>query len=113
MKKLFSLVFILASLIIFSSCEFEKEYSVRCDVDYVDKISVCEYSKNNERIHIQTLNNPQQGKTYHFTAKTQTERVKLKVEVYGSSEWVQEVFYLDDITEIVINGETLVGNKEP
>ncbi len=113
MKKVFNLVLVLVCLITFSSCEFEKEYTVRSEVNSTAAVtvSVCEYNDKDERVKVNTIENPQKGQDYVFAAKPSVEKVKIYIN--DLNKWVQQVFYIEDGTEIVITGETLVGYSEP
>lgn len=59
------------------------------------------------------------GKGYTFTANERTELVKVYLKIVTNSSdisrWVQQVYYLEKgkNTEIVIDGQTLVGPTEP
>lgn len=111
MKKLLGLVIIIASLISFSSCEsiFETEYTISSSYNIGD-IQIYEYNEDNERVSSKTVY-IFEGYSHTFTAKSSAEKVKIYCEDYG--KWVQQVYYLDDDTEIRLTGNTIIGPYEP
>ncbi|MBR5254896.1 MAG: hypothetical protein IKV46_07675 [Bacteroidales bacterium] len=111
MKKLLSLVIIIASLISFSSCEsiFETEYTIKSSYD-IGKIYIYEYNEDDERVSSNTAY-CYEGTSETFTAKSSAEKVKIYCDYYD--KWVQQVYYLDDDTEIRLTGNTVIGPYEP
>lgn len=116
MKKLLSLILVISSLTLFSSCEgiFGQEYTITGDYYWTgDDLFIYEYNNAEERVGSHTINNLVSGKEYTFTASSNAEKVKIRYYSNGNYSWVRHVFYLDDITEIELNGSTMVGTREP
>jgi len=69
------------------------------------------------RLHLENTQNIfwyfADGQTKQFTAAEDAVKVKLYIDELD--KWVQQVFYLKEggHLDIVINGKTIVGNKEP
>ncbi|MEE0883049.1 MAG: hypothetical protein U0L65_06490 [Bacteroidales bacterium] len=111
MKKLLGLILVISLLTIFSSCEsiFETEYTISSSYNIGD-IQIYEYNEDNEKVSSKTAY-MLKGYSRTFTAVSSAEKVKIYCEDYG--KWVQQVYYLDDDTEIRLSGETIIGNYEP
>ena len=111
MKKLLGLFLVISSLTLFSSCEgiFETEYTISSSYNIGD-IQIYEYNEDNEKVSSKTAY-MLKGYSRTFTAVSSAEKVKIYCEDYG--KWVQQVYYLDDDTEIRLSGETIIGNYEP
>ncbi len=120
MKKI---LFVLAiATMLFAGCSKDDEpsettYTFRCELDTYGMGMDCiifEYNAESEKI----ANNSfecDEGFSKTFTANEKAEKVKIYLELGSSSRWVQQVFYLEKggNTEIVIDGQTKIGNKEP
>ncbi len=84
------------------------------------KVMVFECNDMSEKLHTNTVEKVQEGEKYSFTASSD---MISKIKIYYSKEsflgdshkWVQQVFILnrEGNTNIVINGDTIVGNQEP
>lgn len=111
MKKLLGLILVISSLTLFSSCEgiFETEYTISSSYN-IGEIRIYEYNEDNERVSIKNAY-MYNGNSRTFTAVSSAEKVKIYSEDYG--KWVQQVYYLDDDTEIRLTGNTVIGPYEP
>ena len=120
--KLFTLIALFCVLTL-SSCEKEplpSTYSLTLDMDFYGtvKVMVFECNDMSEKLHANTVEKVQEGEKYSFTASSD---MISKIKIYYSNEsflgdshkWVQQVFILnrEDNTNIVINGDTIVGVK--
>lgn len=118
MKKVSFLLLILSAILCFSSCEQEdlpRKYSIQNNTSFdINELYVCEYNDRGERVYNHTVEYVSRGRIYNFTALNE-DVVKVKIYVEDFDKWIQQVFYLDDegVTKITINGNTLVGYKEP
>lgn len=112
----------LSLALLFSSCEKEdvgtNKYTFRNDYMTSDVI-IFECTSEGHKINSQSINNCEVGKTYTFTAVPQASKLKVYV-TYSvffeeKSKWVQQVYLLDKkaTTSIILDGDTLLGNKEP
>lgn len=61
------------------------------------------------------MENCKTGTKKTFEANEKAEKVKIHITMNSKSSWVQNVFYLEKgkNLDIVINGDVLIGNKEP
>ena len=121
MKKIFGLMLLCVAAIGFSSCEKEETVAIYTfRNDFVNsEVMLFEYTAEGDKINSQTIKNCVKGETYTFVALPQAVKVKAyltySVLFEEKSRWVQRVYLLDKktTTEIVVNGETIIGIKEP
>lgn len=112
MKK--KIIFIVSLLtILFSSCDkvHNRTYLLTNNTGFDGKVFVHEFNDLSESINIQTAFIPS-GKSNIFTPNENAVKIKIYLPEYG--RWVQQVYYLEkDVTEIIIDGKTVVGTREP
>lgn len=125
MKRLLSIASaVLWALILLSSCSKEEKdstYSIICnfDTEISTTIMVFECDNQGNKLANHTIDDVVKGQEYSFTAIPEATRVKIyyKQESFWgtTNRWVQQVFILRsrENTSILIDGNTLVGNKEP
>ena len=85
-----------------------------------DNIKVFEYTEAGDKVGSNTIDSPKAGQSYTVTITSErAEKVKVYLDystMFDSRniKWVQQVFFLDNAnTTINLNGETMIGNKEP
>lgn len=82
-------------------------------------IVLVECDASGSKVLTNILDNPELGKRYVFTANSHSAKIKVKFQYTIISthynDWVQQVFYLEEgeNIDIITDGETIVGNKEP
>lgn len=125
MKHLLSIASaLLLALLLLSSCSKEGKgstYSVICnfDTEISTTIMVFECDDQGNKLTNHTIDDVVKGQEYSFTAIPEATRVKIyyRQETFWgtTNRWVQQVFILRnrENTSIVIDGNTIVGNKEP
>ena len=124
MKKYFGLLAIICFTMIcvgLSSCskdeDDESTYTFTWDTSsyMIDDVYLFEYSEAGDKIASNEVGSPSQGHKYKFTATSRAVKVKVYYEINGKPRWVQQVFYLEKgkNKDIVVNGESMVGSKEP
>ena len=90
----------------------ESTYSLKNDTGMSGTVYVHECNDDNETINIVSgyFSN---GQTKQFTAADGA--VKVKIYIDDLDAWVQQVYYLKEggHLDIVVNGKTVVGRKEP
>ena len=78
-----------------------------------------EYNDKDESVGNNTVDDVQDNYTEVFKANEQAVKVKVQIRMSGgttsSNRWVQQVYYLTKggNTDIKIDGETIIGTKEP
>jgi hypothetical protein len=77
--------------------------------------SVCNTNEIGDRIHTTIIDNAEADVPYSYEAKDNTIKIKVYLKQGNWSRWVQQVYYLDkgNNIDIIITGNTLVGNYEP
>lgn len=113
-------------IVLLSSCTKETTYTFTNNMDYStytiirERYTVLsEYDVKGHIVANNTIESSICGKGYTFTANERTELVKVYLKIVTNSSdisrWVQQVYYLEKgkNTEIVIDGQTLVGPTEP
>ena len=112
MKAKFTLMLLLATLLM-TSCnkELSKSYTLINNTGMDGTVFVHECNDANETINIQS-ETIVDGSSKSFVAAHGT--IKVKLFIKDLNKWVQQVFYLnEESTSITIDGETVIGNKEP
>lgn len=127
LSRILSITFIMViTALCISSCskdddkETGKFYTVFLkDVGTISFVKVdlyiYEYNDKNEKIATRSwLSAPKDG-SKSFTSVPQATKVKIMIKMDSTQKWIQQVFYLsgDKNNNIVINGDMLIGNKEP
>ena len=122
MKKYFITAFTVLSFLL-TGCTKETTYTFTDKTEGNSQISVTyflyEYDGGGSTVSHHQINSLETGKVYEFTATSHAEKVKVKMKlVYGSSSesvWVQQVYRLEEgkNTDIVVDGNTIVGRNEP
>lgn len=113
MKKVFFIAMLSLALTSLVSCESEITYSITNNAGEMGTAFVYECNDANEKIKTSSVTIAN-GETKSFIAEKATTKIKIYIE--DLDRWVQQVFYLDlekKHTEIVIDGKTIVGSKEP
>ena len=125
MKKLlfYFTIIIMATL---TSCKKETTYTFTDNLDYSTYTYIrnvytilSEYDVKGHCVANNVIESSVCGQCYTFTANDRAEMVKvyLRTTTISSvvSKWVQQVYYLEKgkNTEIVIDGQTIVGSSEP
>lgn len=125
MKKLVTILAIALSMIAMTtSCTKDpvvkaKKYSFQTELNWSIKAYLFEYNDAGDKINSQTVEKAEVGQVYPFTAHEDATKVKcyIKYTILGKSEskWVQQVFMLKEGSTVAIdvNGDTIIGNKEP
>ena len=78
-------------------------------------IYLSEHNEIGDRIHTTIIDNAEADVPYSYEAKDNTIKIKVYLKQGNWSRWVQQVYYLDkgNNIDIIITGNTLVGNYEP
>lgn len=128
MKKVFSLMLLMTSIMCFTACsgdedDFPATYTIWCNTElggYSNEVRIFEYNDKGDKIYDRIINNVKQGSKYTYTASTDdVEKVKVYISVESvfnsRSGWVQRVFYLNKNknTDIFLESNTVIGSKEP
>ncbi len=133
MKKLFGFMLLCATLALsVSSCSkddgddsvltstYTVSYSSINPPDGVEiDITVFEYNDKDETIHQSHMNNVRLGSTRKFTAKGNSQKLKVYIETSSESQstffWVQQIYYLEPggNINIDITDDIRVGKVEP
>lgn len=126
MKKVL-LMLALLPIFLFTSCSDDDDpastsYTFNWELEDYSMITtnviLFEYSADGEKVANNTIE-CHQGLSKVFTANEKTEKVKVYVKMEGGSQttirWVQQVYYLQKgkNIDITVNGETIIGTKEP
>ena len=126
MKKILLIMAIILPMIALTACSDDESkettYTLKWDMDFsggrVD-VWMFEYNDKDEIVQNSIVDDIQSNHTESFKAKDNATKVKVKVKMsaYGASkqQWIQQVYYLNagGNVDININGDTLIGNKEP
>lgn len=121
-KVIFSMVLLLSALSFMSCSKDEDEsaqYTFTNTTSFTDVVYLFEYDSSGDKINSQTIEPVIQDKKYTFTADENAVKVKVyyKYSILSStySRWIQQVFVLKPgkTIDIVLEGETIVGSKEP
>lgn len=124
MKKYYGLLILLCITVFsicLSSCSKEEDeeatYTLKWQsyASFVDDVYIFEYSESGDKIASNEVGKPSTSQSYKFTANKRAVKVKVYYEFDGTPMWIQQVFYLEKgkNIDIVVNGETMVGRKEP
>lgn len=126
MKKVLFMLALLP-IFLFTSCSDDDDpastsYTFNWELEDYSMITInvilFEYSADGEKVANNTIE-CHQGLSKVFTANEKTEKVKVYVKMEGGSQttirWVQQVYYLQKgkNIDITVNGETIIGTKEP
>ena len=126
MKKVLFMLALLP-IFLFTSCSDDDDpastsYTFNWELEDYSMITtnviLFEYSADGEKVANNTIE-CHQGLSKVFTANEKTEKVKVYVKMEGGSQttirWVQKVYYLQKgkNIDITVNGETIIGTKEP
>lgn len=126
MKKVLFMLALLP-IFLFTSCSDDDDpastsYAFNWELEDYSMITtnviLFEYSADGEKVANNTIE-CHQGLSKVFTANEKTEKVKVYVKMEGGSQttirWVQQVYYLQKgkNIDITVNGETIIGTKEP
>jgi hypothetical protein len=103
-----------------NSCTKETTYTFTDNMDYsgitISRLTILsEYDTNGFCVANNSIESPITGQNYMFIANEKSELVKIYIKWGSSYRWVQQVYYLKKgkNTDIVIDGETIVGPAEP
>lgn len=124
MKKI---LFLLAMLpmFVFTACSSDDDesgsttYTVTWDMSEHELVTTdiiaFEYSSSGDKIANNKMENCKTGTKKSFKANEKAEKVKIYITMNSKSSWVQNVYYLEKgkNLDIVINGNVLIGSKEP
>ncbi len=126
MKKLLLLITTICCLGIMNSCTKEgadeSKYTFTHNFEGLTSCDIIlfEYTESGDKVNSNSIDDCEKGKTYTFTATPQAVKVKVYAKystIFSSntSKWVQQVYYLTKggTTDIKVDGETIIGNKEP
>lgn len=125
MKRLLFIILAISLAAFMSfSCTKEKEnamYTIVCNFDTAinTTIMVFECDDQGSKLANNVIDDAEEGQEYSFTAIPEATRVKVyyKQETFWGTtdKWVQQVFVLRDQenTEILLDDNMIVGNKEP
>ena len=126
MKKVLFMLALLP-IFLFTSCSDDDDpastsYTFNWELEDYSMITtnviLFEYSADGEKVANNTIE-CHHGLSKVFTANEKTEKVKVYVKMEGGSQttirWVQQVYYLQKgkNIDITVNGETIIGTKEP
>lgn len=127
MKKILLIMAMILPMIALTACSDDDEskettYTLKWDMDIsggrVD-VWMFEYNDKDEIVQNSIVDDIQNNHSESFKAKDNATKVKVKIKMsaYGASkqQWIQQVYYLNagGNVDININGDTLIGNKEP
>lgn len=130
MKKILFLLAILP-MIVFTACSDDDDskqkqtsYTLKWNMSESSSLIstdvwLFEYNDKDESVGNNTVDDVQDNYTEVFKANEQAVKVKVQIRMSGgttsSNRWVQQVYYLTKggNTDIKIDGETIIGTKEP
>lgn len=128
MKKLL-LLLVIALPLVLASCSNSKDdepslttYTFNYEFEgsslLTTNVILFEYSSEGEKV-ANTSIDCYKGLSQEITANDKSEKVKVYVKMQSggttTNRWIQQVFYLKkgNNTNITLNGETIIGTKEP
>ncbi|MDD4500284.1 MAG: hypothetical protein EOL95_12185 [Bacteroidia bacterium] len=79
------------------------------------KVYLSEHNLIGDRIHTTIIDNAEENVPYSYAAQDDAVKIKVYLKVGDWYRWVQQVYYLEEgeNINIVITGDTIVGNSEP
>lgn len=79
------------------------------------KVYLSEHNAIDDPIYTTIIDNAEANVPYSYEAKENTVKIKVYLRDGDWNKWVQQVYYLDEGNniDIIITGNTIVGNFEP